>query len=365
MVEIEAADLQGSDSAVAGLSAIGAMSAPPSWTDAEFAPMDLHGFVAGRPAMVDLYHQVQGRYVLFCEANASFPSESRLRLLENDVGQLFVRVKRGHVDTGGLTLPDLLSLPDTQLSPIAKGDLLYNSVLSTTRQITGSERLPQIIHKAREWVAISVTQLMRNPAAFRAIVKVMQHDFSVYTHSVNTCTYAVALGIARGKGKEELLQLGVGALLHDIGKTRVPREILAKPSALNEEEWSVVRQHSQWGVEMLAATEHDQPEVRAIILDHHERLDGSGYPNGRRGAQIDPLASIVAVADVYDALTCERPYRHRLPPFQALQVIKRQTSSKLDYSIFASLVVMLGEDTVKPPEAGPRRQRPTPGNRWD
>lgn len=332
--------------------------------DSEFAPMDLYGFVAGRPAMVDLYHQVQGRYVLFCEASSSFPSESKARLLENDVGQLFVRVKRGHVDTGGLSLPDLLALPDDQLSAIAKADLLYNSALSATRQISGASRLTRLMEATRHWVAMSVAYLTRNPAAFRAMVKVMRHDFSIYTHSVNTCTYATALGLARGKGKEELLQLGVGALLHDVGKTMIPPEILNKPASLSEEEWDLVRRHCEWGVEILAESNYNQPEVQAVIREHHERLDGSGYPQGLSGNQISPLASIVAIADVYDALTCERPYRHRVPPFEALQIIKRQTSTKLDYSLFASLVVMLGQDSLASasPTTGTRSRSL---NRWD
>ncbi|OQX87250.1 MAG: hypothetical protein B6D55_04000 [Candidatus Omnitrophica bacterium 4484_70.2] len=116
--------------------------------------------------------------------------------------------------------------------------------------------------------------------------------------------------------------LKVAALLHDIGKIGVPETVLNKPASLTEEEWSFVKKHPLIGVEILSPIK-DLKEVISAIKYHHERYDGRGYPEGIKGKKIPLIAAIIAVADAYDAMTSDRPYRKALPPDQAKQEIKK------------------------------------------
>lgn len=135
---------------------------------------------------------------------------------------------------------------------------------------------------------------------------VARQDGYTHEHCLRVQTLAVALGRMVGLAPDRLHWLMYGAFLHDVGKSRVPKEIIAKPGKLDVDEWQVMRQHPSWGREIVSAT-HLAP-AGAIIEQHHERLDGSGYPRGLRGDEILVESQIVSIADTFDAITTNRPY---------------------------------------------------------
>lgn len=134
-------------------------------------------------------------------------------------------------------------------------------------------------------------------------------ELDIVDHSINVCLLAIVLGSALGWRPPELEELGLAALLHDVGKIMVPEEILSKPGPLSTDETALVRAHTEHGRRLLAQTEA-LPETAALVAwQHHERWEGQGYPGRLRRYAIHPFARIVAVADVYDALTSHRPQR--------------------------------------------------------
>jgi len=150
--------------------------------------------------------------------------------------------------------------------------------------------------------------------------KFKQHDYRTFIHAVNVALLSALTGMRLGYQGEALKELTLGALLHDLGKLHIPCEILNKPGSLSEVEFKIIKQHPLMGGEMLKNT-HLLPNVMATIKEHHERWNGKGYPYGLRGNDIHTDAQIVAVADVYEALTADRPYRKGLPPYHALEMI--------------------------------------------
>lgn len=144
------------------------------------------------------------------------------------------------------------------------------------------------------------------------------HDAEGRRHATNVARISLELGRALGLPRAELVSLGIGALLHDVGKLAVPAELLESPRSLTEDEWAIVRAHSAAG-ESLVAGYLRHPSVRAVIRWHHERVDGSGYPDGLRGDAIPLVARIVAVADAYDAMVAERPYAAARTPWDAVE----------------------------------------------
>ncbi|WP_088188131.1 HD-GYP domain-containing protein [Desulfosporosinus sp. FKA] len=150
--------------------------------------------------------------------------------------------------------------------------------------------------------------------------KFKQNDYGTFVHSVNVALLSTITGKRLGYADKKLKDLTLGALLHDIGKLRVPKEILNKPGSLTDDEFIIMKRHPQYGVEMLRDVRLS-PSITAIVGEHHERWNVKGYPYGLQGDNIHPDAQIVAVNDVYDALTADRPYRKSLPPYHALEMI--------------------------------------------
>jgi HD-GYP domain-containing protein (c-di-GMP phosphodiesterase class II) len=144
----------------------------------------------------------------------------------------------------------------------------------------------------------------------------------------------------RDKIDPRLAKIALGLLLHDIGKLGIPQEILEKPGALDDSEWAVVRKHPELGAEMLG--ENISFLIRAVVKQHHERWDGTGYPEGLEGEDIHQFARVAAVADVYDAVTSERVYREQMKPHQGVAIIERGEGTSFDpevVSIFSKVVM--------------------------
>lgn len=144
------------------------------------------------------------------------------------------------------------------------------------------------------------------------------YDNYLFSHAVNVSIISILIGEQLGYAKEELNQLGVAALLHDIGMLKIAVETWRKTGTLTPSEYQEVRKHPEYGAEFLAGMPE---EIRAVAAQHHERYDGSGYPRGLKGSQINYKARIVALADVYEACISDRPYRERLTPQEAIKLI--------------------------------------------
>jgi putative nucleotidyltransferase with HDIG domain len=153
---------------------------------------------------------------------------------------------------------------------------------------------------------------------------VEQRDRQTAGHCERLAFVAVAIGMAMGLDRAQLLTLYRGGYLHDIGKVGIPDAILYKPGELTAEEWITMRSHTTRGEEICRPL-HSLRQVLPIIRHHHERWDGTGYPDGLRGEQIPLLARIVQAADIYDALISVRPYKRALLPDDALQIMQEET----------------------------------------
>lgn len=153
---------------------------------------------------------------------------------------------------------------------------------------------------------------------------VEQRDRQTAGHCERLAFISVAIGMAMGLERAKLLALYRGGFLHDVGKVGIPDSILFKPGALTAEEWVTMRSHTTRGEEICRHLSSLSP-VLPIIRHHHERWDGSGYPDGLRAGQIPQLARIVQVADIYDALISARPYKPAFAPHEALQTMQEET----------------------------------------
>ncbi|MGO1369772.1 MAG: HD-GYP domain-containing protein [Senegalia sp. (in: firmicutes)] len=162
------------------------------------------------------------------------------------------------------------------------------------------------------------------------LVDIKSTDNYTYQHCLNVSILSIILGLEVGLKKEHLKYLAIGSLLHDIGKTLTPKEILNKEGPLTDKEFSKMKKHTLDGYEYLKMSNDIPSPARIIALEHHEKIDGSGYPRGLKEDKIYFLSKIVAICDVYDALTSDRPYRPAMSPNDALEFLYANCTKHFD-----------------------------------
>ena len=158
-------------------------------------------------------------------------------------------------------------------------------------------------------------------------------DDYTFAHSVNVCIMSLSTGIIMGYSKLRLRELGLGAILHDVGKVKVPDEIINKCGPLTEKEFEEIKRHTILGYEMLNNHSEITPNAAKISLQHHECYNGTGYPNGVKDSDIHEYSRIVALADVYDALTADRVYKNAILPYEAMEIIIASSGYQFDPEI--------------------------------
>ena len=206
---------------------------------------------------------------------------------------------------------------------LARATQLRKQATGMVRTVMADVRLGNAVEidRVQPMVQDITESILRNPGALMGLLRIKTKDDYTFLHSVSVCALLVAFCRARGLDAATTHQAGLGGLLHDTGKALVPDQILNKPGPLSPEEFAIVKRHPRDGHEILLRTPELGPIPLDITLHHHERRDGSGYPDGLAGDAIGELAQMAAIVDVYDALTSERSYHRAIAPAEALRKI--------------------------------------------
>jgi putative nucleotidyltransferase with HDIG domain len=204
---------------------------------------------------------------------------------------------------------------------LVKAKEIKKEAKQTIQHIMDDARFGKQIEKERvEHVVMKmVSSIFRNQNALISLGRIKQADEYTYMHSMSVCILMISFGKHLGFDLKQLRDVGVGAMLHDIGKMKVPQDILNSRRRLSDKEYEKMKEHVEHGRILLEETPGIAEASVLLAAQHHERLDGSGYPNGLTGDQISHYAQAAAIVDVYDAITSERCYNRGLPPTEALK----------------------------------------------
>lgn len=228
---------------------------------------------------------------------------------------------------------------------------VYNEAFSTMKDVltTVTEGGSVQVAPVKDTVDEIVGRVINNESVFTQLTGMKDIDNYTFHHCVDVCVFSVITGKKIGLSVEDLTELGMGAILHDIGKCRVPLSILNKPGKLTDEEFMTMKLHSIYGFEIIQNTDGLSKKMATIACQHHEKWNGSGYPSSLREGQIDILARIVTLADVYDALTANRCYKKKSLPHEAADFIMKNAGIMFDpelTSIFINNITIYPEGTM-------------------
>lgn len=282
------------------------------------------------------------RYRIFREQKEIFSAFEMQHLLDAGIDRIFLDRKDSNTIRQYLETFLNSSLAQGQVSMEAQVGLMRTAAVRMTEELF-QDPSPENIRKGMKIVSGFVNVLVRDPKAFYHLIRLSSHDHYTYQHSVGVGLNAIALG-KRLKlvAEEDLQDLGIAGLLHDIGKTKVRPEIINKPGPLDKAEWDEMKQHSLWGFELLKDNKDVTQRAKLAVLHHHEENSGGGYPHGLIDNQISMFAKIITIADIFNALTTDRTYSKAKSPFDAFKLIQSAMAHKIDKQLFAELVMIYG-----------------------
>jgi len=232
-------------------------------------------------------------------------------------------------------------LTDADVDMTQKANVAYEAATGLVEDVWQHPNSPECIQRSQTLVEETFTNVIDQKDPVRYFLSVMSGVYTTYTHSVNVCLYALALGRRLSLPIADIQNLGLGALLHDVGKARIDRNILEKRGPLAREEMDLIKQHPARGLEVLRKGPDLPESVYLTVSQHHEKCDGSGYHQGLSAQDIHPFAKIACVADVFDALTSDRPYKRGVSAFQAFTIMRDEMAGSFDRPIWEQLALML------------------------
>ena len=227
--------------------------------------------------------------------------------------------------------------------PTEKRMKIVNQITDSFHKIKGLnfQDASLVLDKQSKVIGVIVDDLLDSILNSEEILTVLTdaflYDEYLYQHSFQVTLYSLAIAKELGYSSNDLRNIGIGAMLHDVGKLMVPTSILLKPGRLSDEEYETMKHHTTYGFEILRNLHTISLLVAHCAFQHHERLDGSGYPRGLVDYEIHPYAKVIAVADVFDAVTSNRVYREKMLPSQGICIIDAGSGTLYDAKVVEAL----------------------------
>lgn len=324
-----------------------------TYKDYLFFPVSLKTMRIDTPLPFDVYLRIKNdKMVLFLSHGNVFNEDARQRLMENKVSWLYI--KNAHKRQFNHYLHQHLEeiIGDSTISIEQKTSIAHETISSLAEELFDKPET-QTIHQYKSAISSTVKLVFDNEDAMNNLIRITSYDFTTYTHSINVGIFALGLAkeILGSDAEYNIDALAAGFFLHDIGKCLVPHSVLNKPGPLNPSEWKVMKRHPYNGYKILHQFDELSPEAEVIVMQHHERHNGNGYPNGLKGDDIHVYSKICCIADVFDALTSQRPYKRPKSTFEALEIMREEMAGEFDPEFFSRFVLLFSEHDYKPKSA--------------
>jgi HD-GYP domain-containing protein (c-di-GMP phosphodiesterase class II) len=222
-----------------------------------------------------------------------------------------------------------------------KANLIYHKAMELLIAIFDEPSAFNLAADLQPVINSVISLMVNDKRSLESILKIMAHDYDTHTHSINVGIYTISLGVMLGIKDKELEELGLSAILHDIGKQKIDKKILNKPGPLTSDEFDIVRKHPKIGHSIVLNNGIKDFRVLEGIIYHHERIIGGGYPTGIHGGSIPTFARLISICDVFDALTTKRSYKAPLSTFDSIKLMKIEMKGHFDPAMLNTFIKML------------------------
>ncbi|MFN0057122.1 MAG: HD-GYP domain-containing protein [Planctomycetota bacterium] len=289
-----------------------------------------------------LFTKIEGEYLMYRKQDLPFTGTQHNALRSSGVDRLYVA---GHdLDSYWEYLRGNIrsTLVEGTLSTAERSTAFYDSTAALAEQIFALPITKDAFGTAAVLVSESVKLQGEGKHMLHALMQQMKSEPSLYHRSLDNCIYGLALGQAVGLQRQDLESLGLGLFFMDIGMLHVPAQVVDKQAEFSGQERDQVRQHPVLGVTALSALSGVQEITRNVIYGHHERIDGSGYPQGCHGNEVRLESRIAGIVDTFAALTSARPHRPAYTTYEALTVMQKTLCSTFDLDLLRVLIRLLG-----------------------
>lgn len=302
----------------------------------------VQSIVVGRPLQYDIFLKVSEELILF-KRSGDVVTQNRFEdLLKHGVKNIYILNEHRPLYLSGLK--DIVKDPDSPDE--LRGKFIKETAFNHIDDLFHKEDVSSIAKESSGLVEDMVNFISTDLNAASTLMKLSTHDYYTYNHSVNVSVYSIAIcKIILGEDKKLLVTAGLGGLLHDLGKRKIDLKIINKPGKLDADEWLEMKKHPGYGYELLEKVPTISHDIKRIVHEHHEHMDGTGYPKGLSEKQILKLSRIASVADVFDALTTKRSYSNPCSAKEALEIMANMPQGKFDPEVFKILQMRTDKQT--------------------
>ncbi|MBF0443923.1 MAG: HD domain-containing protein [Oligoflexales bacterium] len=304
----------------------------------ELLPLDVSGMKGDCVTDFDLYVEVGGHLVLYAPSPYKWTEGEIKRLIADGHLELLYE-KDNEAKVKAYRKIGLIRKINEDLPPVERIKDITD-VAAEFNRVLFDHPLDETTHNKAKQIADSLVECVKeDPLSVRALGLLSEHDMYTYYHSGRVSAYAVAVAIKMSISQEQhLREIAMGCLLHDVGKSKVDLKILTKAGPLTEREWDLMKKHPEFGLQLVSQKALLSIVPMEIILHHHERIDGKGYPHGLGRNEILEEVGIAAFSDIFDALTSNRPYQKSRTRYEALDFIRFNLIEQINKEAFKAMV---------------------------
>ena len=317
----------------------------------EYIPVILNAIRVDTIVGCDLYLQNhinnEVSYVLYCSGTKVIKSDKIDDLQKHQVKKLFVRKedKKIYLKYVESSLKHIIN--DGRVDVKEKAYIVYDVAKNIMEDVFEDPRSGEQVERSKSWVSNTIDFIIKSKGSFSSMMGIISYDYYTYTHSVNVSVLGLLFAKYLGIDGGEMHVFGTGLLLHDVGKTQIDPQIINKKESLNDEEFARIKMHVELGADILKQTGGIDSTSFFPIMQHHEKYNGKGYPNGLKGDAIHKYGRIAGIIDVYDALTTKRTYSEARKPFPALKIMNDEMAGSFDEKYFKDFILFLGSGGEK------------------
>jgi HD-GYP domain-containing protein (c-di-GMP phosphodiesterase class II) len=318
-------------------------------TEASYRQIDVQLLAKDYHHKFDLFYKTtrfgQPRFVKYAGQNGKQQERIRLLMESGDLQEeLYILESHSiqYFEEATAVLREFIKRPDVSIEE--KTGRIYSLSEQVMKEFFEYTAPPKFLRTADKVMDLMAECMSQETLGFGGLAEIVNKDYYTYTHSVNVGLYCLTFGVKMKMGPNDIRELGIGGMLHDVGKSKVPYEIVNKKGKLTDSEFREIQKHCLLGVEILETQGCYGKKVLHMAEHHHEKYEGGGYPHGLEGEDIPYFGRICKVMDVYDALTTRRSYKKPMKPLEALKLMKNDMGEEFDVKLLDRFVRFLGPD---------------------